>query len=258
MGVMVLILTASLLAGGEGDDLPDELGPFVPKDHEALDFAAGDLDADGRADAVLILKGPHEVQERDDMDTQRPLLLLIRQPDGRLKQERRTDRLVYCRTCGGMMGDPYMDVVAGKGSFTVSHYGGSGSRWGIDYTFAYDRAKKDWFLDREKSTTFHASDLDTREESTLTREQLGDFPIETFDALGAPDRRKWRVAAARAYFYDRPDLASRPRKAYLVTGDVVESWRELRSFIQGRFTNRKGETTTGFLLKKDVTPGGPE
>lgn len=193
------------------------------------------------------------------MDAQRPLLLLMRQPNGRLKQERRTDRLVYCRTCGGMMGDPYMEVVVGKGRFTVSHYGGSASRWGVDHTFAYDRARKDWFLDREKTTTFHAGDPDrTREESTLTRDQLGDFPIEAFDALREPDDRKWRVAAARAYFYDRPDLESRPRKAYLVTGDVVAGWRELRSFIEGRFTNSKGETTSGYLLKRDLAPGGPK
>jgi hypothetical protein len=241
------------LAAGGGDELPDELAPFVPNDHEALDFATGDLDGDGRADAVLILKGPDEVREKDDMEALRPLLLLVRQPDGRLKQERRADRIVYCRTCGGMMGDPYMETVVETGRFTVSHYGGSAWRWGADYTFAYDPASKDWFLDREKTTSFHATDPDgTRAESTLTREQLGDFPIEGFDAVSDPDQRNWRVAAARAYFYDRPDPGSRPRKAYLVTGDVVESWRELRSFVQGRSTNRKGDTTSGFLLKRDL------
>ena len=247
-------LGASLaVAGGDGDALPDELLPFVPKGYEALDFADGDLDGDGRADAILILKGPDEIQQKDDMETLRPLLLLIRQPDGKLKQERRTDRLVYCRACGGMMGDPYMDVVTGKGRFTVSHYGGSASRWSADYTFAYDRARKDWFLASETTTSFHASDPDgTRSEETLTREQLGDFPIEAFDAIREPDDRKWRVAAARAYFYDRPDLKSRPRKAYLVAGDVVESGRELRNFVEGRFTNAKGDMTFGFLLKKDL------
>jgi hypothetical protein len=250
----LVALGASLaLAAAQEDPLPGELAPFVPKDHEALDFATGDLDGDGRADAVLILKGPVEIQEKDDMDAHRPLLLLIRQPDGRLKQVRRTDRLVYCRTCGGMMGDPYVDTVVGAGRFTVSHYGGSAWRWGVDYTFAYDRAARDWFLDREERTNFHAGDPDeTREASTLTREQLGDFPIETFNAIADPEERKWRVAAARAYFYDRPDLGSRPRKAYLVKGDVIEAWQELRSFVNGRFTNSKGETTAGFLLKRDL------
>lgn len=255
MAVMWLVAVgASLaLAAAPDDEIPEELNPFVPKGHEALDFATGDLDGDGRADAILVLKGPAEIAETDDMETHRPLLLLIRQPDGRLKQERRTDRLVYCRTCGGMMGDPYMDVVIAKGAFTVSHYGGSAWRWGADYTFAYDRARKDWFLDREIKTSFHAGDPDeTREESTLTREQLGDFPIETFDAIRDPDDRKWRVAAARAYFYDRPDVGSKPRKAYLVTGDVVEGERELRHFIAARFTNAKGDATAGFLLKKDL------
>lgn len=260
MMALVVALGASLAqAGAMDEELPDELKPFVLKDHEAIDFAVGDLDGDGRADAVLILKGPDEIQQKDDMETHRPLLLLIRQPDGRLKQERRTDRLVYCRACGGVMGDPYMDTVVGKGRFTVSHYGGSAWRWGVDYTFAYDGARKDWFLDREQTVGFHAGDPDgTRTESTLTREQLGDLPIETFVAISETNKKNWRVAVARAYFYDQPDLKSRPRKAYLVTGDVVEVWRELRNFVEGRFTNSKGDTSQGYLLKKDLEPGGPK
>jgi hypothetical protein len=108
MAALVSMAGASAFAEESGDELPGEMQPFVPQGHEALDFAAGDLDGDGREDAVLILKGPAEVQEKDDMDARRPLVLLIRQPDGRLKQVRRADRLVYCRTCGGMMGDPYV------------------------------------------------------------------------------------------------------------------------------------------------------
>jgi hypothetical protein len=129
----------------------------------------------------------------------------------------------------------------------------------VEYTFAYDPAAKEWFLDREESTSFHASDPDpTRESSTLTREQLGDLSLETFVATDEHPT-KWRVAAARSYFYERPDPGSRTRKAYLVRGDVVEGWRVLRRFIQGRYTNAKGDTTSGFLLKTDLEamPEGP-
>lgn len=248
----LIVLGLSLLAADVGDQLPEELAPFVPPEHEALDFETGDLDGDGRTDAVLILAAPGEAEQQDDMDAKRPLLLLIRQADGRLKQARRGDDLVYCRTCGGMMGDPYVGTEVAKGRFTVTHYGGSAWRWGNSYTFAYDVALKEWFLDQETSTSFHASDPDEgREETILTREELGDVTLEAF----RPEHdqaREWRVKAARAFFYDRPQVASKPRKAYLVKGDVFEGYRELRHFVYGRFTSRAGGSTTGYLRKADV------
>ena len=61
----------------------------------------------------------------------------------------------------------------------------------------------------------------------------------------------------RAYFYERPDLGSRPRAAYVVRGDRVEGFRELRDFVEARFTGPKGRSTYGYLLKKDLEPTGP-
>jgi hypothetical protein len=253
MGVTrLIVLGLSLLAADVGDELPEELAPFVPQGHEALDFAVGDLDGDGRTDAVLILTAAGEVEKQDDMDDKRPLLLLIRQADGRLKQARRSDNVVYCRTCGGAMGDPYAGMDVGPGRFTVKHYGGSASRWANSYTFAYDTARKDWFLDGDTSVSFHASDPDaTRDETTLTREELGDVPLEAFTA-GYDKANPWRVVAARAFFYDSPRVASKPRKAYLVKGDVFEGYRELRHFVHGQFRNRAGDSTWGYLRKADL------
>ena len=251
MGMTRLIfLGLFLLAPEVGDELPGELAPFVPPGHEALDFETGDLDGDDRADAVLILAAPGEADKQDDMDARRPLLLLVRQADGRLKQARRGDEVVYCRTCGGMMGDPYVGTEVAGGRFTVTHYGGSAWRWGNSYTFSYDRARKDWFLDQETSTSFHASEPGESREEVLTREELGDVTLEAF--RHDDETRPWRVTAPRARFYDLPRASSKPRKAFLVKGDVFEVFRELRHFVHGRFTNRAGDTTSGYLRKADV------
>ena len=106
--LLIRLVAFGLALAGSGavadeDDLPAELEPFVLPGHEVLDSAEGDLDGDGRRDAVLILAGPAEVAEEDDMDTRRLLLLLVRQADGRLKEVRRNDGVVYCRTCGGIL-----------------------------------------------------------------------------------------------------------------------------------------------------------
>ena len=254
----LIVLGLFLLAPEVGDELPGELAPFVPPGQEALDFETGDLDGDGRTDAVLILAAPGEAEERDDMDARRPLLLLIRQADGRLKQARRGDGVVYCRTCGGMMGDPYVGTEVARGRFTVTHYGGSAWRWGNSFTFSYDRARKDWFLDQETSTSFHATEPDDSRDEVLTREELGDVTLEAF-RYEHDEAQPWRVIAPRARFYDQPKVASKPGKAYLVEGDVLEVYRELRHFVYGRFTNRAGDTTSGYLRKADVSavPAAP-
>lgn len=231
-----------------------ELLAFVPKGYDVLDSATGDLDRDGRDDAILVLRKADEADIEEE--TPRPLLVLLRQSDGRLKEAGRTDRLVYCYRCGGMMGDPYQDVEAGNGAFTVSHYGGSAWRWSAAYTFAWDAAKKDWLLERDESLSFHVADEDSKTALTITREELGDIPLGSFDyeRLEDGEKKKWTVVAARARFYDQPDTRSAPRAAYVVRGEVVESFRELRNFVRVHFTNAKGESTSGFLLRKDLAP----
>lgn len=258
---------AALPVVAEDDDPPPEIARFVPAGFHALDFATADLDADGRPDAVLILRRVDEDQPQNG-EAARPLLVLIRQPDGRLAQARRTERLVYCRACGGMLGDPYQGLTAERGRFTVSVAGGSASsHWAVEYTFAYDAAAKDWLLDVEKDSGDDRNDTPPRGDregdqrttwtEALSRRQLGDIPLEHFDYDRGSKKTAWRVRAARAHFYERPDLGSKPRTAYVVRGDRVEGFRDLRDFVTARFTDAHGQSTYGYLLKKDLEPAGP-
>ena len=264
---LVLAMTTALPALGADEDPPAEIARFVPAGFQTLDFAAADLDSDGRPDAVLILRRTDEDDPKNG-EVPRPLLLLIRQPDGRLAQAKRTDRLVYCRACGGMLGDPYQSLTAGRGRFTVSVAGGSASsHWAVDYTFAYDAALKDWLLEEEKNAGDERKDEPTESDAegdersswtnVLTRRQLGDIPLERFDYEASEKPKDWRVRSERAYFYERPDLGSKPRASYVVRGDRVEGFRELRDFVEARFTGAKGRSTYGYLLKKDLEPTGP-
>jgi hypothetical protein len=253
-----LLVAYPAVGGVRGGEAPAELLPFVLPGHEVLDVATGDFNGDGRADAVLVLKPREERPGNGDMELRRPLLLLVRRADGRLEQARRNDKVVYCQACGGMMGDPYQGIEVKDGTFTITHYGGSGSRWGNGFTFAHDAARKDWFLEREYSSSFQATDPVAVEEETFTREELGDLSLADFDPFyWESPKTKWRVVVPRAHFYDRPRLESPRRKAYLVQGDVVEAVRDLRRFVQVSFDNSKGERTDGYLLKNDLEPLDP-
>jgi hypothetical protein len=254
--VIAALLAAAALSGADAD-VPAEVRPFVLEGHRVLDYAAGDLDGDGRPDAVLVLEAPGEASGEDEGGPPRPMLLLVRRADGRLEVAKRNDRVVLCGRCGGMMGDPYQGVRIERGHFRVSHYGGSSWRWGLVREFAYDAARRDWMLERTEDEQFHAGGPDETEKVTvILREELGDVPFEGFDELHEWPEGTWRVVSERAPFYDQPDLRSKPRRAYVVKGDVVKSRRELRHFVQAEFTDAEDRTTRGFLLKRDLAPLG--
>ena len=50
----------------------------------------------------------------------RPLLILIRQSNGTLKQVAQNDNAVYCVDCSGIIGDPYMNMIIKKVIFLFS------------------------------------------------------------------------------------------------------------------------------------------
>ncbi len=65
-------------------------------------------------------------------------------------------------------------------------------------------------------------------------------------ALNASDSK-------RVYFHSRPDYSSR-RNAYLVTQDVVYVEQIENGFGYVRFTNDRGQVTTGWLYMSELTP----
>ncbi|NVN93495.1 MAG: hypothetical protein HXX11_23260, partial [Desulfuromonadales bacterium] len=85
-------------------------------------------------------------------------LIVIRSADGSLNLVKRNNKVVYCSTCGGMMGDPFQGISARKKTITVSHFGGSAWRWATTTTFNYSRKDNTWQLVLVQNDSFHASD----------------------------------------------------------------------------------------------------
>lgn len=163
-------------------ELPAEAVAFIPADMRPIVYEGGDLDGDGREDAILVL----EARKARDVDglAQRPraLLVLTRDASGKLRQRARNDRLVLCPECGGMMGDPLQDVTVERKAFSVSHFGGSSWRWSNLYRFAYSRRDDTWQLVRVEEGSFHTSDPESGTETVrVPPRDYGKIGIAEFD-----------------------------------------------------------------------------
>lgn len=163
--------------------LPPALAQFVPGGYTAIDTTSGDLNLDAYADMILVLKQNGEDTASDVVEhpLPRPLLILTGQADGSYELAARSDKVVYCIDCGGMMGDPFMGVVIKKGYFSVEHYGGSGWRWTRISTFKYASADQQWYLHKDGGDSFHAGDPDKVTSTVRTTKDFGTVRFDAFD-----------------------------------------------------------------------------
>lgn len=160
LNIFVLFLF-SIAVFGQDDEIkvPTDVKPFVEKGKIAIALEVGDLNADGRKDAILVTSEP--VSENDKWEEgagERSVLILIREADGSLKLAARNDIVVYCRNCGGVFGDPFAGVTIRGTSFAINNYGGSNDRWSYTFTFNYSRRDNNWQLVRVVDESFHALD----------------------------------------------------------------------------------------------------
>jgi hypothetical protein len=253
ISLLSLSLIFQLLVTAQTPELPAELKPFILPGHEVLDFQSGDINKDQRPDAIMVLKNPLEDSTWEEF-MPRPFLVLIRQTNGTLKQVIRNDKAIMGRHEGGVFGDPYQSLNLYSGGFSISFYGGSNWRWVYEYDFRWNALRKQWMLFHESSGSFNSTDMEhTMKETEIEAVELGLVPFEKFSYEGLHQQGKWKVIAAKTFFYDNPKIGSPRRKGYLVRGNIVESTRQLTNFIEVSFDNGK-DITSGFILKKDLAP----
>jgi hypothetical protein len=164
-------------------ELPPYLNQFVPEGYTAIDTTSGDLNLDDYPDMILVLKknGEDTTSDVTEHPEKRPLLILTGQADKTYKLAARNDNTVYCIDCGGIMGDPFMEVVIKKGYFSIEHYGGSGWRWTRTITFRYSPADNYWYLHKDGGESFHASEPEKITTKIETTKDFGKVPFDKFD-----------------------------------------------------------------------------
>ena len=194
---LALLCAAPSAAAGQSEELriPAEVQPFVEAGTKAIALEAADLNGDGRGDFVLVLERENPAKDADDFPVkQRPLLILLRGADGKLTEAKRNERLVMCSSCGGVFGDPFEGVEAGRNTFTVHHYGGSNWRWKYAYKFNYSRIDQTWQLVRTEEISYHTSDPDKMKRRVFTPpKDFGKIDFADFD----PDNYKQKGGGRR-------------------------------------------------------------
>lgn len=164
-------------------DLPPPLAQFVPQGYTAIDTTSGDLNLDQYSDMILVLKknGEDSTSDVNEHPEKRPLLILLGRADNNFRLAARNDNAVYCIDCGGVMGDPFMDVVIKKGYFSIEHCGGSAWRWTRIITFKFSPADNYWFLHKDGGDSFHAAEPEKVTTKVQTTKDFGKVPFDKFD-----------------------------------------------------------------------------
>jgi len=180
------LLALPVFAGAASADTgkpPAELDRFVARGESLLAFEQADLNGDGLRDVVFIVE---PVQASDAVQNEdegiRTLRIAIRAPDGSLKVVKESSRVVLCRRCGGVFGDPFAELSASKNTFEVGHYGGSSWRWSNSYTFKYSKRDTTWQLVSVDESSFHVAEPDKLEAKTYRPPRhFGKIDIADFD-----------------------------------------------------------------------------
>ena len=250
--LLIALLFVAFKGIAQDKVLPGEAKPFILNGYEMMDYIKGDLNADKRPDAILILKVKGEDTLTGD-SLKRPFILLLRQPNGKLKFATRNDDMVLCRQCGGVFGDPYAGTKIKHNGFTLNFYGGSSWRWAYEYRFNYNASKKNWMLTGERQDNYQSGDPETTmKETIIGAEELSEINFNSFNGNPAYEGSKWKVTAVKTFFYDNPRIGSKPRRGFLLKDNEVTCLRELKNFAEVSFENTAAQFTTGFVLKKDL------
>ncbi|MEQ1646379.1 MAG: hypothetical protein ABL959_23200 [Pyrinomonadaceae bacterium] len=182
-GVLFILYFCSLTISAQDPGLavPAKVAPFVEKGKIALALETADLNGDGFADYLLVVETPKAGRDVSG-DGIRTLLILTADRNGELKLAARNDKVVYCRTCGGVFGDPFAGVTAKRNTFSVDNYGGSNWRWSDSYKFNYSRIDKTWQLILVSKDSFMSTDPEkTAKTKVITPKKFGKIDIARFD-----------------------------------------------------------------------------
>ena len=181
--VLALLSACTSPPGLSQPPAPDsELSAFLPPGTSLRLAERGDIDGDGDQDVVIVV----ETSDGDAARQPRPLLLLRRDADGRLQRTIESPRAINCRRCGGMVGDPLQGIRIEPGALTLRFEAGSRELWSSEFQFTPMPGGDAWRLSGVTHRGFDRANGGKSAERTLSREEIGEVSLASFDASEFP------------------------------------------------------------------------
>lgn len=146
---------------------------WMPLNSTLVDSFAGNLDNDKIEDAILVV---------EKQDGKRALIVLNGKSNGDYRITGKSNNVLLCKTCGGLMGDPFSSIEIKDKKFTVEQVGGSGLRWQIETTFAWSRIDNQWQLINVTETNFNVTNPEISVVCIFTpkRKDFGKISLEAY------------------------------------------------------------------------------
>lgn len=183
---LILAVCLSCSSGGSQKQTTEteETVPEMPPVPDGFEVMQSDtLSLAGETFVINALRYEDEASmAQDNPDLIRPLTILRKTTNAGYQLIARNDSVILCMECGGVFGDPWDGIYTEESSFTVSHMGGSSSRWTRNIKFQYNIAKKAWFLAEDRGASFSTLDPENSFEMTIYTpgDSLGLVPFEAF------------------------------------------------------------------------------
>ncbi|MFH2141188.1 MAG: hypothetical protein ABIJ97_02105 [Bacteroidota bacterium] len=159
------------------------ISQFIPKDYSILNLTKGDLNLDSIADIILVLNlnGEDSLSSIEN-PVKRKFLILIGQADNSYILFNQNDNIVYFYGYDLNFKEAFVDIIIGKGIFSIDHYGGFTYRWGRSTAFSYDASENNWFLSMDNYSTFNVTDLDEQgTEKLINTKNYNKLSFDKFD-----------------------------------------------------------------------------
>lgn len=158
MKQVALILLLLLLPQASARD--GDIWQQLPARHAIMRIFKGDINQDGRTDAIVLLRSWDEAA---NPDTPRPLLIFLGNAQGRLIRVARANLVVRCAACGGVAGDPWArkeypaSIILEDNGFSILEFAGSGWRGWRRVSFRFQNSR--FWLVRCQWKTWHVDHI---------------------------------------------------------------------------------------------------